>query len=82
MAKLLQDAGFAFWDLGQEIPYKVELGASLMPREEFLAEFRAARGVVTALRGGSGGGAGAGSAQAVPVPLHSLPRATAPAVLL
>lgn len=59
--------------------YKVELGATLLPRQEFLAEFRAARGVTTALGRGPGPGMPQGLAG---LPLHSLPRATAPSVTL
>ena len=59
--------------------YKVELGAKLLPREEFLAEFRSARDVVTALGRGPGPDAPLGVAG---LPVHSLPRATAPSCLL
>jgi hypothetical protein len=59
--------------------YKVELGAKLLPREEFLAEFRAARGVVTALGRGPGLDAARG---VIGEPLNSLPRATATSVIL
>ena len=59
--------------------YKVELGAKLLPREEFLAEFRAARSVVTALGRGPGLHA---AGDVVGQPLNSLPRATATTVVL
>ena len=52
------------------------LGARLLPREEFLTEFRAARDVVTELGQGSGTEAPPG------VALHTLARATAPSVVL
>jgi Leu/Phe-tRNA-protein transferase len=39
----LRDAGFAFWDLGMDIPYKLRLGARLLDRENFLELFRSAR---------------------------------------
>lgn len=38
--RLLERAGFGMWDLGQEHTYKVALGASALPRREFLAKFR------------------------------------------
>ena len=43
MASLLSDCGYDFWDLGQELKYKLDLGARLLPRVEFLAAFREAR---------------------------------------
>mmetsp|Transcript_24166 Transcript_24166/g.65433 ORF Transcript_24166/g.65433 Transcript_24166/m.65433 type:complete len:458 (-) Transcript_24166:204-1577(-) len=42
-ARLLERAGFRFWDLGQEFEYKTKLGASLWPRLRFLERFRAVR---------------------------------------
>jgi Leu/Phe-tRNA-protein transferase len=36
----LRDAGFAFWDLGMDIPYKLRLGARTLEREKFLELFR------------------------------------------
>ncbi|MDR0998081.1 MAG: GNAT family N-acetyltransferase, partial [Treponema sp.] len=38
----LRDAGFAFWDLGMDIPYKLRLGARILGREKFLELFRSA----------------------------------------
>lgn len=42
-AKVLELAGFAFWDLGQEHAYKLSLGGMLVPRAGFLADFRVER---------------------------------------
>jgi Leu/Phe-tRNA-protein transferase len=38
----LRDAGFAFWDLGMDIPYKRSLGARILSRGKFLELFRSA----------------------------------------
>ncbi|MDR1636964.1 MAG: GNAT family N-acetyltransferase [Treponema sp.] len=38
----LRDAGFAFWDLGMDIPYKRSLGARILGRGKFLELFRSA----------------------------------------
>jgi Leu/Phe-tRNA-protein transferase len=38
----LRDAGFAFWDLGMDIPYKLRLGARVLSRGNFLELFRSA----------------------------------------
>jgi Leu/Phe-tRNA-protein transferase len=38
----LRDAGFAFWDLGMNMPYKRCLGARILGREKFLELFRSA----------------------------------------
>lgn len=38
----LRDAGFAFWDMGMDIPYKRSLGARILGREKFLELFRSA----------------------------------------
>lgn len=43
LAKLLEHAGFAYWDLGMELQYKVGLGARAVPRGVFLDELRVAR---------------------------------------
>ena len=43
MAKLLAECGYDFWDLGQDLKYKLDLGARMSPRAEFLAAFREAR---------------------------------------
>ncbi|MBF0276939.1 MAG: hypothetical protein HQM13_04080 [SAR324 cluster bacterium] len=42
-AKMLEQCGFAYWDLGMEIPYKLELGARSLDRELFLTRQRAIR---------------------------------------
>ncbi len=41
--KLLEQNGFAYWDLGMEMPYKLDLGASSLEREVFLARQKAIR---------------------------------------
>jgi Leu/Phe-tRNA-protein transferase len=38
----LRDAGFAFWDLGMDMPYKRNLGAGIISRKKFLELFRSA----------------------------------------
>ena len=43
-ARLLQRAGFDFWDMGQEHAYKLRVGAAMEPRDAFLRRFRDARG--------------------------------------
>eukprot|EP00658_Telonema_sp_P-2_P016182 TRINITY_DN1626_c0_g1_i1.p1 TRINITY_DN1626_c0_g1~~TRINITY_DN1626_c0_g1_i1.p1 ORF type:complete len:295 (+),score=52.73 TRINITY_DN1626_c0_g1_i1:200-1084(+) len=45
-AELLERAGYEFWDLGMEYEYKVELGARVVERAEFLSGLRAVREVV------------------------------------
>ena len=40
---MLEEHGFAFWDLGMEMDYKIRLGARLLPRQVFLAVFASAR---------------------------------------
>jgi Leu/Phe-tRNA-protein transferase len=35
----LRDAGFAFWDLGMDLPYKRSLGARILSRNFFLELF-------------------------------------------
>ena len=42
-ARLLQRAGFDFWDMGQEHAYKLRVGAAMEPRDAFLRRFRDAR---------------------------------------
>jgi Leu/Phe-tRNA-protein transferase len=41
----LRDAGFAFWDLGMPLDYKLALGARNIRREHFMALFREARAI-------------------------------------
>eukprot|EP00039_Didymoeca_costata_P011533 m.162483 g.162483 ORF g.162483 m.162483 type:complete len:370 (+) comp15205_c0_seq2:273-1382(+) len=43
MVKLLARWGFSFVDLGQHLDYKIKLGATMLPRSQFLQKFRSAR---------------------------------------
>jgi Leu/Phe-tRNA-protein transferase len=38
--KWLEQHGFAFWDLGMSLPYKTELGATLLPANQFVPLWR------------------------------------------
>ncbi|MFP4212241.1 MAG: GNAT family N-acetyltransferase [Alkalispirochaeta sp.] len=40
LAEVLRTGGAAFWDLGMPAEYKLNLGAELLPRTEFLATYR------------------------------------------
>lgn len=42
LAGLLADYGYAFWDLGMEVRYKLDLGARLVERATFLERYRRA----------------------------------------
>ena len=42
-AKVLEAAGFAWWDMGQYHEYKVRHGARMLPRQAFLTDFRRER---------------------------------------
>lgn len=42
-ARVLQQTGFHFWDMGQEHEYKLKQGATLLPRRAFLERYRRAR---------------------------------------
>ena len=42
-AAWLEISGYALWDLGMELPYKLALGAKPMPRSDFLAAIDKAR---------------------------------------
>lgn len=42
-AKWLSLSGFALWDLGMELPYKLSMGATNVPRADFLAKVKRAR---------------------------------------
>lgn len=35
LGKLLEKLGFSIWDFGMEMNYKIELGASSVPREKW-----------------------------------------------
>mmetsp|Transcript_6158 Transcript_6158/g.10150 ORF Transcript_6158/g.10150 Transcript_6158/m.10150 type:complete len:454 (+) Transcript_6158:20-1381(+) len=48
LSHLLQKCHFLLWDLGMFIEYKSSLGAGLLPRQEFLAKYRALRDLKTA----------------------------------
>ncbi|KNC87152.1 hypothetical protein, variant [Sphaeroforma arctica JP610] len=41
--KILQSAGFAFWDLGMDLPYKRTMGGVTHPIQDFLAVFDTVR---------------------------------------
>jgi Leu/Phe-tRNA-protein transferase len=43
LARALERAGVGLWDLGMPLAYKLELGAELLSRADFLARFHAAR---------------------------------------
>ncbi|UKK01915.2 arginyltransferase [Theileria orientalis] len=38
LAAILHFNGFKLWDLGMEIPYKIEMGAKTVPRREFIKQ--------------------------------------------
>lgn len=42
-ARLLQQAGAAFWDLGMALDYKLRMGAKCVPRADFLSELAVQR---------------------------------------
>jgi Leu/Phe-tRNA-protein transferase len=44
-ARYLRDAGFAFWDLGMPLEYKVHLGARTVDRTQFAGLFREGRSI-------------------------------------
>eukprot|EP01134_Creolimax_fragrantissima_P002193 CFRG2193T1 len=46
-AKLLQSLGFAFWDLGMDLPYKRRLGAITHPVNDFLSIYDGLRDLPT-----------------------------------
>lgn len=48
LARILERCGFAFWDLGMDIPYKRDLGARELEREAFLERYREAARNATA----------------------------------
>lgn len=49
LAKVLVLCGFALWDFGMSMDYKVELGADMMPRNEWLATVQHLRTVKVSL---------------------------------
>ena len=67
-ARLLQRAGFDFWDMGQEHAYKLRVGAAMEPRDAFLRRFRDARARPSRLAAlaARGGGRSASCSAATP----------------
>ena len=43
MVALLEKRGFHLLDLGQDLPYKLKLGAKLLPRNDFVKAYHAGR---------------------------------------
>jgi Leu/Phe-tRNA-protein transferase len=43
LGQILARSGFAFWDLGMDLPYKRHLGANIVTRQSFLARWRQER---------------------------------------
>lgn len=54
LGRWLAKSGFAIWDLGMELDYKLELGGQLVPRKEWIRTVRSLREPAVELRTPSG----------------------------